>query len=157
MLGPLVVLAIGVEMSGAKNVQTAALSADPDVAVAVFQDRVDPNISETVGGVEFGPSLFSQAKHPIIGAEPEFVVRRLGDGADDFRFEVFGEADLGASYQWDAVFADGDVYKSGRTGQCLYVSPDTDTVVVFYSSAYKAEVWVHAYAREIVKTMFRDN
>jgi len=67
----------------------------------------------------------------------------------------FGESDLGASYQWDAVFADGDLYKSGRTGQCLYVSPETNTVVVWYSSAYKAEVWVHAYAREIVKQIFR--
>ena len=68
----------------------------------------------------------------------------------------FGEADIGASYQWDAVFPDGDLYKSGRTGQCLYVSPETDTVVVWYSSAYKAEIWVHAYAREIVKQMFRE-
>lgn len=67
----------------------------------------------------------------------------------------FGETNLGASYQWDAVFADGDIYKSGRTGQCLYISPETDTVVVFYSSSYKAEVWVHAYAREIVKQVFR--
>ena len=67
----------------------------------------------------------------------------------------FGETEIGASYQWDAVFADGDFYKSGRTGQCLYVSPETDTVVVFYSSAYKAGIWVHAYAREIVNQVFR--
>jgi CubicO group peptidase (beta-lactamase class C family) len=67
----------------------------------------------------------------------------------------FDESDLGASYQWDAVFADGDLYKSGRFGQCLYVSPETNAVVVWYSSAYKAEVWVHAYAREIVKQIFR--
>lgn len=67
----------------------------------------------------------------------------------------FGETGFGASYQWDAVFEDGDLYKSGRTGQCLYVSPETNTVVVWYSSAYQAEVWVHAYAREIVKQMYR--
>lgn len=67
----------------------------------------------------------------------------------------FGENDFGASYQWDAVFTDGDMYKSGRTGQCLYVSPETDTVVVYYSSSYKAEVWVHAYAREVVRQLFR--
>lgn len=68
----------------------------------------------------------------------------------------FAENKLGASYQWDAVFDDGDLYKSGRTGQCLYISPETDTVVVFFSSSYQAEVWVHAYAREIVKQIFRD-
>ena len=67
----------------------------------------------------------------------------------------FNETGFGASYQWDAVFADGDMYKSGRTGQCLYVSPQTNTVVVYFSSAYQAEVLVHAYAREIVKQIFR--
>ena len=67
----------------------------------------------------------------------------------------FGESDIGASYQWDEVFEDGDLYKSGRTGKCLYVSPETNTVVVWYASAYMAEVWVHAYAREIVKQVFR--
>ena len=67
----------------------------------------------------------------------------------------FDESGFGASYQWDAVFEDGDMYKSGRTGQCLYVSPQTNTVIVWFSSAYQAEVWVHAYAREIVKQIFR--
>jgi len=69
----------------------------------------------------------------------------------------FGESNFGASYQWDAVFKDGDMYKSGRTGQCLYVSPGTNTVVVWYSSSYMAEVWVHAYARAIVNNAFRIN
>ncbi|MCG8581410.1 MAG: hypothetical protein MI866_15915 [Bacteroidales bacterium] len=67
----------------------------------------------------------------------------------------FNLESLNASYQWDAVFEDGDMYKSGRTGQCLYVSPETNTVVVYYSSSYESEVWVHAYAREIVKQLFR--
>lgn len=67
----------------------------------------------------------------------------------------FEETNIGTSYQWDAVFADGDMYKSGRTGQCLYVSPETNTVVVWFSSSYKAEVWVHAYARAIVNDLFR--
>ncbi len=47
----------------------------------------------------------------------------------------FGEKSIGASFQWDAVFADGDLYKSGRTGQGLYVSSETDTVIVWFSSA----------------------
>ena len=85
------------------------------------------------------------AKPPVYGED--YMSERL--------INHFDESDLGASYQWDAVFADGDLYKSGRFGQCLYVSPETNTVVVWYSSAYKAEVWVHAYAREIVKQIFR--
>ena len=67
----------------------------------------------------------------------------------------FGDKGIGESYQWDAVFPDGDLYKSGRNGQCLYVSPETDTVVVWFSSAYNNTLWVHAYAREIVKQIFR--
>lgn len=89
--------------------------------------------------------VYAAAKPEVYG--DDYMSRRL--------IKDFGETDLGASYQWDAVFADGDAYKSGRTGQCLYISPDTDTVVVWYSSAYKAEVWVHAYAREIIKQVFR--
>ncbi len=67
----------------------------------------------------------------------------------------FGDLDMGASYQWDAVFSDGDLYKSGRGGQAIYVSPETDTVVVYFSASYQSSLWVHAYAREIVNQMFR--
>jgi hypothetical protein len=42
------------------------------------------------------------------------------------------------------VFADGDIYKSGFQGQGLYVSPETDTVVVFFSTTYND---LPAYAR----------
>ncbi len=73
----------------------------------------------------------------------------------DRMIKDFGKIDMGASYQWDAVFPDGDLYKSGRGGQCLYVSPETDTVVVYFSASYKSTLWVHAYAREIVKQVFR--
>jgi CubicO group peptidase (beta-lactamase class C family) len=104
-------------------------------------------VSERVISEDYFEKVYAAAKPEAYGRD--YMSERL--------INDFGEADLGASYQWDAVFADGDVYKSGRTGQCLYISPDTDTVVVFYSSAYKAEVWVHAYAREIVKTIFRGN
>ena len=87
-----------------------------------------------------------EAANPAVYGEDYMSQRLIHD---------FNESGLGASYQWDAVFADGDLYKSGRTGQCLYVSPQTNTVIVWFSSAYQAEVWVHAYAREIVKQMFR--
>ncbi|MCU7846001.1 MAG: beta-lactamase family protein [Candidatus Thiodiazotropha sp. (ex Monitilora ramsayi)] len=91
-------------------------------------------------------------KKAYVAAKPEIYGK---DYMSQRLIKDLGETDLGASYQWDAVFSDGDLYKSGRTGQCLYISPETDTVVVYYSSSYKAEIWVHAYAREIVKTVFR--
>ena len=102
--------------------------------------------SEQVVSDDYFDKVFEEAKHEVYGED--YMSKRL--------IHDFGESDIGASYQWDAVFEDGDMYKSGRTGQCLYVSPETNTVVVWYSSAYMAEVWVHAYAREIVKQMFRD-
>ncbi len=38
------------------------------------------------------------------------------------------------SRQWDAVFADGDLLKTGFMGQCLYVSPDRDLVICGFST-----------------------
>jgi len=46
----------------------------------------------------------------------------------------FGERNLTNRYQWDAVFADGDLYKSGFGGQGLYVSPKNDTVIVWFGT-----------------------
>ena len=70
----------------------------------------------------------------------------------------FGEGDAprGESYQWDAIFADGDLYKAGLGGQCLYVSPETDTVVVYFSTTWQNSLSMASYARAIVKQMFRN-
>jgi len=113
-------------------------------------------------GLMFTPSWRAVSEERVISDD---YFQRVYSAADPDRYGEdcmsqrlmadFGETDLGTSYQWDAVFSDGDLYKSGRFGQCLYVSPGTDTVVVFFSSAYQAEVWVHAYAREIVKRLLR--
>ena len=114
-------------------------------------------------GLLFTPSWGTVSQQKVMSddyfAKVYAAARLAGYGEDYMSKRIlshFGESDVGASYQWDAVFEDGDVYKSGRTGQGLYVSPDTDTVVVWYSSAYKAEIWIHAYAREIVQQMFRE-
>ena len=60
-----------------------------------------------------------------------------------------------ATYQWDLVFNDGDLFKAGRYGQGIYVSPETDTAVVWFSSVYMNEVYVPGFAREIVKQVYR--
>lgn len=71
--------------------------------------------------------------------------------------EYFGadDAPIGNAYQWDAVFADGDLYKSGLLGQGLYVSPETDTVVVWFSTTWQNHHPMTAYSRAIVKQIFR--
>ncbi len=46
---------------------------------------------------------------------------------------VDGELPDHNTYQWDVVMKDGDFYKGGFRGQGLYVSPDRDLVIVFFS------------------------
>jgi CubicO group peptidase (beta-lactamase class C family) len=98
--------------------------------------------------------LVSESYLPEVyaAADPEVFA---GSDMGDRLLRDFDESSMGASYQWDAVFEDGDLYKSGRSGQALYISPETDTVVVWFSSTYQNTLWVHAYAREIVKSLFR--
>lgn len=62
---------------------------------------------------------------------------------------------LGSSYQWDALFADGDMYKAGLGGQGIYISPATDTAIVWFSSTYRNSMSMAAYARAIVVQNFR--
>lgn len=72
--------------------------------------------------------------------------------------KAFGENDApkGQSYQWDAIFEDGDLYKAGLGGQGIYVSPETDTVVVWFSTTWQNSLSMASYARAIVKQLFRD-
>ena len=69
----------------------------------------------------------------------------------------FGDAGApyGAAYQWDAVFEDGDLFKPGINGQALYISPQTDTVVVYYSTTFANSLYLIAYPRAIVNGLFR--
>ncbi len=60
-----------------------------------------------------------------------------------------------ATYQWDLVFEDGDLFKAGRYGQGIYVSPATNTVVVFFSSVYQNQLYFPGFARQIVQQKYR--
>jgi hypothetical protein len=54
-----------------------------------------------------------------------------------------------ATYQWDAVWTDGDFFKAGFRGQGLYISPSQDLVIAFFGSASQGQ---KAYARAIAKS-----
>ena len=71
--------------------------------------------------------------------------------------EDFGSNDApkGAAYKWDAVFPDGDLFKAGLNGQGIYVSPATDTVVVYFATAWRNSLQMSPFARAIVKQHFR--
>jgi len=59
----------------------------------------------------------------------------------------FGEEPKCNSWQWDAVFKDGDIYKSGLMGQGIYVSPSRDLVIVWFSADKAASIT--GYSRAI--------
>ena len=91
------------------------------------------------GGAVIGLVVETQCRYFSELAFPQPVdlglrIGRLGNSS--VRYEI-------------GVFADGDIYKSGFQGQGLYVSPETDTVVVFFSTTYND---LPAYARAIVKS-----
>lgn len=114
-------------------------------------------------GLLYTPSWNVVSEMPVV---PEDYLEQVYESADHSSFlnhdylgqrivKNFNEKCVGASYQWDAVFCDGDLYKSGRTGQALYVSPETDTVVVWFSSSYQNKIWMEGYTRQIVEQVFR--
>ncbi len=71
---------------------------------------------------------------------------------------AFGHDDSpsASAYQWDAIFSDGDLFKAGLNGQGIYVSPNTDTVVVYFATAWRNTLNINTYARVIIKQNFRN-
>ncbi len=64
----------------------------------------------------------------------------------------FREQPVFNAYQWDAVFADGDIYKSGMNGQGIYVSPEKDAVIVWFATGF-TEIPMEAFSRKIAKSL----
>ncbi|WP_354625407.1 serine hydrolase domain-containing protein [Psychromonas sp. MME2] len=63
---------------------------------------------------------------------------------------MFPDEPIGGSYQFDAVFADGDIYKGGMRGQGLYISPNKNIVAVWFSNRIEGNN-VAGYIRNFVK------
>ncbi|MCC4821174.1 6-aminohexanoate hydrolase, partial [Vibrio lentus] len=57
-------------------------------------------------------------------------------------------------YQFDAIFEDGDLFKAGVGGQGVYISPDKDLVISFFSTS-NGKNQEETYAREIAKYFSR--
>lgn len=67
------------------------------------------------------------------GCRPELYQAAREEG-ENFYFSDDPEAHCN-SRQWDAVYTDGDMYKSGLHGQGIYVSPTRDVVIAWYSTS----------------------
>jgi CubicO group peptidase (beta-lactamase class C family) len=64
----------------------------------------------------------------------EFYVGGSAKSGQRFMDRLGDETVRTAARQWDAIFEDGDFFKSGLNTQGLYVSPDRDLVIAFYST-----------------------
>lgn len=108
-------------------------------------------------GMLYTPSWNKAARERVVS---ESYVKELMKGGDPEAFkkggnaakytEQFGEAPKSNHYQWDAIFADGDLYKAGLQGQGLFVSPSRDVVVVYFSTMPR--YYFPGYARVISKS-----
>ena len=108
-------------------------------------------------GVLFTPSWKLAAATPVV---PDGLVERIQRRG---RPELLERAAAGSkalatdgietarysTWQWDAVWADGDFFKAGFRGQGLYVSPLRDLVIAFFSSAGQSQ---KTYARALAKS-----
>ncbi|MCL1143482.1 serine hydrolase domain-containing protein [Shewanella gaetbuli] len=73
-----------------------------------------------------------------------------GDGPV-FVEHYLGEQPVGQSRQWDAVYADGGIFKGGMFGQGLYVSPEDGLVIAYYSTVPKSPIYM--FLRPIAKAL----
>jgi len=79
----------------------------------------------------------------------------LKRGVETDKSKYFNGGQSHATYQWDLVFDDGDLFKAGRYGQGIYVSPETNTVVVYFSSVYMNDVYFPGFARQLIQQHYR--
>lgn len=92
-------------------------------------------------GLLFTPSWNKAAYEPVVSAQ---VLKRIQTGGNPAAFkagtkyqgliEDFGEPPMANSFQFDAVFEDGGLYKHGNVGQGIYIDPKRDFVGVYFST-----------------------
>lgn len=92
-------------------------------------------------GLLYTPSWRTVTREPLVSAATLQRMQRegrpyllKGHEAELNRVAFAGEPVSHNGWQWDAVFADGTLFKSGFAGQGLLISPAHDLVVAFYGS-----------------------
>jgi len=108
-------------------------------------------------GMLFTPSWNKIASEQVVTPE---ILERLQKGVRSKEFLLDGfngqtwidrlndDQIISPSRQWDAVWEDGDIWKSGMMSQGLYVSPKRDLVIVFFS-VNAPDDSIHRYLRPI--------
>jgi len=92
-------------------------------------------------GMLFTPSWKKAAFEPVVSSQ---VLKRIQTAGNPAAFkagtkyqglvEDFGEPPMANSFQFDAVFEDGALWKHGNLGQGIYIDPNRDFVGVYFST-----------------------
>ena len=102
-------------------------------------------------GLAFTPSGRKSA-NPIISdahlSKIRNVNKNLKETSRNFKETIY------SSYQWGAVFDDGDFYKGAHGGQGLYISPSKDLVIAFFGTANtdRESSQLHVISRQLSKS-----
>ncbi|WP_319825957.1 serine hydrolase domain-containing protein [Thalassovita sp.] len=95
-------------------------------------------------GMLYTPSWSRVADQQVVS---DAVLARIRKGVRDKGFFMNGydgpvfvdrlgdDTMLGNARQWDCIWPDGDLYKGGFMDQGLYVSPDRDLVIAYFSTS----------------------
>lgn len=90
----------------------------------------------------YTPSWSAAAAEQVVSDD---IVAAIRDGVRSHDFYVAGvgaeaaytyfadDTMISNSRQWDVVWPDGDIWKGGLKGQGIYVSPDRDLVIAYFS------------------------
>lgn len=128
----------------------------PD-GIALAHGLVDSRLRDLARyGMLFTPSWDKVASEQVV--TPAIIDRirksvrsrefyRNGFDGPVFVSRLNDDAMISNSRQWDAVWPDGDFWKAGIMDQALYVSPDRDLVIAFFSVNWEASL--HRYLRPI--------
>ncbi len=83
-------------------------------------------------GLAFTPSG-RKNNHPIISDAHLSKIRNVNKNLKSK--SRHSEEEIYKSYQWGAVYEDGDFYKGAHGGQGLYISPSKDLVIAFFGTS----------------------
>jgi CubicO group peptidase (beta-lactamase class C family) len=129
----------------------------PD-GIAIAHGLLETRLSDLARyGMLFTPSWDKVASEQVV--TPEIIERirkgvrskeffRNGDDGPVFISRLNDDSMISNSRQWDAVWPDGDFWKAGLQSQALYVSPDRDLVIAFFSVNVPDDS-IHRYLRPI--------
>ena len=141
---------------------------DPD-GVAMALGMLSTTLEDMARfGVLFTPSWDTVSDERVV---TDAILKRIyssgnreafaGSAKDKTGLVIFGEHAVAVSYQFDWVFEDGAMFKSGNLNQGIYVDPNRDFVGVYFSStpyvAPYGESKMPGYFRRAAKLLAGDS